>query len=461
MKRGSGQENTPFLKVLGGYDIALFSESPDFESQLTEHGPIEGILKFNPLLCFPYSWKGGSADTVSEMIKGIGNALFTGFILVKLREDPQKAATETEAEFFNLLTGFRPNSCYCLGTLGWNEIILILPDNEIENILADLTKRLLDESNLIVKSITYLTINYDRMFGSNWHQIDPDSNEALLQLTSTVKVNPALQTLLDSKLLPTIKISSAPALYRSIRESWGEGGYLARDCLGEDDILVEPNPKVLSSWGEFLGSLLQFRVKFSEGLHSTNTAISREWDGQNTSLIPMTAESPADCAIAVAEYNFEELKSYYGNEAKAVATQIYALSSMGQNPITGSAFQDMINYPSYILTFGRKYKTDSRKTAAFAAIIGELIGPGCELRSYGSYGHVEQKYGRYSKLKGGVLKALLGLEVYSVFHYKTAFAKKLVGLYQYIGAEIPTGKRSDFRPTECSLGSRSVVGPPA
>lgn len=105
------------------------------------------------------------------------------------------------------------------------------------------------------------------------------------------------------------------------------------------------------------------------------------------------------------------LKGYFGDAAPMLATQLYALNSLTQNPITGAVYKDMRYYPNYIINEGsERYYEKNETVPPLGYKFARTLSLASELRSYGIYGHVERKFGRFSKLKGGVQRALLAME---------------------------------------------------
>jgi len=105
------------------------------------------------------------------------------------------------------------------------------------------------------------------------------------------------------------------------------------------------------------------------------------------------------------------LEWYFPDAAPMLATQLYALNSLSQNPITGSVFKDMSYYPDYIIFMGQGHRDDKKEPVPSRGYdFAKNLSLACELRSYGIYGHVEKQYGRFSMLKGGVQRALLAIE---------------------------------------------------
>lgn len=56
------------------------------------------------------------------------------------------------------------------------------------------------------------------------------------------------------------------------------------------------------------------------------------------------------------------LKGYFGDAAPMLATQLYALNSLTQNPITGAVYKDMRYYPNYIINEGSERYYEKNET---------------------------------------------------------------------------------------------------
>ncbi len=112
------------------------------------------------------------------------------------------------------------------------------------------------------------------------------------------------------------------------------------------------------------------------------------------------------------DYPYEDLEIFFGEKAAPMlAAQLFALNSMSQNPTSGQVFRDMRYYPKIIMNRGyKRYNKFNAPDELMAFKFAEALSHGLELRSYGTYGHVEKPYGRIAKLKGGVQRALLAME---------------------------------------------------
>ncbi len=171
--RAAGVNRYAFFKALGGCDIIMVYPSNYFGFQLTKYGIISGILKYNTFLCFPYRWT-DSPDRPTDAIKFLNQSTFAGFSLLKMNSEGETSFQNIEEHFFSFLNRRHPIDSLTLGTLGWNELVLILTEESLGQIIEDLI-RLSYEASLnpetsypLIKTFSYLAINYDQLFGHGW-----------------------------------------------------------------------------------------------------------------------------------------------------------------------------------------------------------------------------------------------------------------------------------------------------
>jgi hypothetical protein len=422
--RRFGVKKYACLKGLGGCDIILIYLS-DFGFHLTKYGLISGILKSNTFLCFPYRWT-ETPDRHPDVIDALNTTTFAGFSLVKFNYDGVSRARDIDEIFFPFLNTKFPESAHSLGSLGWNELVLVLTQESLSQIIENFFVLSLDPSLCCIepysfrKTLSYVAINYNELLGPDWESLNlSDLNpKELRELLEHVQVTGKLAEPFGQKILPTVGISAPPGpKYQQIKKYWRDLGFKCLDALGEEDFLVSPTPTYDGNWGKFLIDILYFRLKYRKLIQSTNTIVT--YDSKKSLRALEGNQEPDSSPIHDPEifphkdYPYEDLESFFGeNAAPSLAAQIYALNSLSHNPITGSVFRGLKDYPRLIMGRGteRYIKNHENPDEVLGYKFTEVLGHGLELRSYGTYGNVERPYGRYAKLKGGVQRALMAME---------------------------------------------------
>ena len=122
-----GIEKYILLKAFGTFDIILLYFIRDLGFHLSTAGPISNILKSNLFLCYFYR-----SSNINKVFDLLSEKLFTGFSLLKINPALQNYYPGIE----NSLRAFMStgNPWTVLGSFGWNEIILLISHNEIDQL---------------------------------------------------------------------------------------------------------------------------------------------------------------------------------------------------------------------------------------------------------------------------------------------------------------------------------------
>ena len=393
------------LKGFGSFDIILLYATPSFASgDLTKAGPISGIIKSNLFLCFPY------LDDNSETIfDSLSRCTYVGLSLLKINPGVQDRIPQIERKLVRDLRnqGGDRKRGYVLGTLGWNELLLLVTGERIDIVFEELlsTSQRVTESeqtSLLIKTFSFIALNYQILRGyekiakaRDFRQVKNvlDGSRALAHQTS--QTNP-----------PSIIVACKPIYTREIVLYWRRKQFAVQEVLGKDDIVV--TPKKAMSWSYITSSLLYFRQQFSNKILTTNTCIRG---------MPSTGSQKnvdTHSSVPVFSFTFDDLERIFGEDsAYDLANHFYSLSGLAQNPIIGSAFRDMAAYPDYVIRTGEALKNGPDATSdllAFETECSTVLRLGAELRSYGTHGAIEEVVGRFSKVRGGAQRSLLGVE---------------------------------------------------
>jgi len=415
--QGQGVKNYTFSKAFGGYDIILAYRTDDYEASLVKYGPIQGILKSITFLCFDYLWTDHSTQ-LPDPIHQIHNFNCTAFVLIKLKPKKDIDFIEIEKNYLSLVSKIGLDHCSFVGTLGWDELILLISNDNIESLLNHIFKLSYDSEVFFceacpLKTLSYISINYPTLFGPNWDQLEMDKlNTAEFEtiLSGELSKNQGLNRIIHPSINSTIEISFEPIYSPEIKQYWRGLKYEIFDAMGETDLIVKPSIMDDLSWAKHISDIVIFRLHFRSKLHSTNTFFNvTDLPLPNKTSISGNPHIPSPPLI----YSYEDLTERFSEEYSPIlATQLYSLNSLSQDPIFGPAFLDMQYYPYYLLAIGSDRLRKNKSSVGIGLSAAESISLGCELRSYGIYGNVEGKLGRFSKLRGGVQRAIQALEFF-------------------------------------------------
>lgn len=430
-------ENFAFYKVLGGYDILFLYEADSFEPLITKYGPIQGILKFNTLLSF--SCYDGDSRHKKSLFPLPPEHPFLGAILIKLNPHTSCHSPCLEEKLIKTFDGLGVDY-HLLGTLGWNEYIVFFSGENLNAILALLNNLNSgsEDSQIVLKTFSYLMISYEFLVENLYNLTEEICVE---DVCKKIQYEEKISLPICNTISPSIHISAQPIYYDCIRNYWTNEGYVARESLGKFDIIVQQKQKQQeNTWSDFLSKLLYFRMKFKHVIFSTNTQINFVNGNSNDPQYVVYDEDEADKVLKkafVAEDNSipfdykKDLEESYGNSAYLLASQLYTFNKLAQDPLSGHAYSDMTYYPLYILLEGQNLK-DKKNLETLARKTADSLSLGCELRSFGTFGHIEQRTGRYAKLKGGVQKALQGMQLLPSIVFKR-IADINVNEYHWLG----------------------------
>lgn len=257
------------LKGLGGFDLILLHEAPDFEPLLNMAGEVPGVRKSNTFHCFP-----PHGVTPSEIIKEVSNCRFTGFSFLKFRPKNNILEASRAAKFLN-----EQKTAYCLGTIGWYELLAITPRSSIISFYEELVKRLrfhpddaLATGKGVKKAFSVLGINlYPELLG-----LDEAHGWTLQAVLKVIDQYIEFREEIAPQLRVIIRISCSPEKEQLIKEFWQGLGEFCH-VLGKFDFAIQL--KEALTWGEVISHLLCFRHEFGEWLSATDTQVTyRELD---------------------------------------------------------------------------------------------------------------------------------------------------------------------------------------
>ncbi|MHC1713270.1 MAG: hypothetical protein AB9872_14070 [Solidesulfovibrio sp.] len=399
------------FKGLGGFDLILIYETNNFGSHLTPYGPIAGILKYNQLLSFPIQH-----DASDDFFSVLNMQHFIGISLIKIDPLSIDGVGDFEDSLIERLH-VAGSSGRLFGTLGWSEYIAFLFDKNVLDILKHLVvvnrERRPKAQSEILKTFSYIAVNYRTINCGN------DLLDECEKICSSLCDNEHFSHLIGDESGLRVYISSDPCAYAEIMKYWSEVGFKAKYIMGNEDAVVVPQEGSEITWGKFLAKLLTFRSKYSLYLHSTRTTLRIDGGIVEESVdsdhgLELNKEMQKD---EVSDQDFFEFINYKmlctlfnDRIAGILEGHYFALSSLLQHNLISSAFLDMQLYPKKIKEIGESFKTAEKPVDGYILECAEALSNGAEIRSYGVGGNIENVYGRFPRLKGGIQRGLLAIE---------------------------------------------------
>lgn len=392
------------FKGLGTFDIILVYLTDNFSQNLREYGPIRNIIKSNTLLCFSYANK--KPEDIFSLIK---NKVFTSFCMLKIYPAIRKDFRNIDPALRSYLKDNA--SLSLLGSLGWNEhIILISTDtiHDIYNHIFQFSKLYYKHNDQVRISVALKTLSF---IGINYKYLptDVDIKQGYNKILEILSVTTGMNKPINSpnlQIAPSIAITASSNFQTKIRDYFTDKGFRFSYVIGKTDMVVDPPDDM--KWSSFIASLLWCRYKYRKHIFSTYTQIGYNIDDQSSVRIK-------DRTVKTMPFDFKyaRLKDIFGPKMSSYLSNLfYTLNSLFENPLCGSTYSDMLKYPDYVLNMGEAIKNAGASNESFAIASGYVIGRGAELRSYGTYDTIEEVTGRFSEVKGGCHLSVLAMELF-------------------------------------------------
>ena len=389
-----------FVKGFGTYDIVLFYLVKDLGFHLTKTGLIHNILKSNLLLCYPFRYV-----NIQDMFDLLSQKLYMGLSLLKINPGLQSHLPGIDNMLRKYMEG--ETAWTVLGSLGWNEIIVLMNDDDIGKLCSALLNvgSLVYDSDGTKYSILTKTFSF---LGINYRVIPP---ERVIKNFEKTKDYLDREPLLRDRIVgdggsisPAVDVAIKPLFMHTAQRYFVRRGFKGSKLLGKNDLRFQPEKQI--SWSHFLASILAFRWHHKKKVFSTCIHLGfGDSESHDRKCI--------DIPYKTKPFNFAypDLKRIFGKEmANSLANHFYSFNNLAHNPLCKSAFVDMMQYPEYIRYMGAELNKNGRDTLAFAQGALEVLRHGAELRSYGTYETLEDISGRFSEFRGGCQQALLASE---------------------------------------------------
>ena len=408
------------LKGFGTWDVITIHRQSNFESLLTKLGPIKHIVNTTTFFCFPYEISSGNNENYHDnVLEQINKQKFVGLSFVKLNvTDADDSLRDAEIHLSKVLQDNLKISYKILGTLGWNEFIIICSANNMSVILNNMLSINTNpncntnDRNCIKKTYTQLTISYNAM---------PNIENSILHLNTSEIIKEFEGKLglesISNEIDLTIYVSSEPRYYQKLLGYWLEqkDHFTIKVCYGDHDFAVKPKKTV--SWSGLLARLLFFRCRYKNAILATSTQFSYdinedEWgeNGENKLCEINSEKASTDLPFNL---GFEVLEKAFGpRTAPTIASHFYRLNSLRQHPLSAECYSALSNYPRYVISRAERYKSEgqSLKNAYHALISSVVLDQGIELRSYGSHGNLQRNYVHFGSIGGGLQRSIHAIE---------------------------------------------------
>jgi hypothetical protein len=375
----SGIDNFIILLALGVFDIVFICSPPEkgFDPVLTKTGLITQLKQVNRCFCFRYSGWG-----VKDFYSAIKEKKYVSISLMKLVSGiPMK-----EIQIDKLLYSGNSDDYFTFGSIGWNDVILIMTGNDLVSIINKTLTRSCDGSN-VKKSYSIIATLPATDSDLDVLPIPPE-----LSVEIMISVSP-LRPILFSK----------------------DRNYDVISISGKHDFLAVP-PKGIS-FKDLLSDIIAFRQNNVPIVYSTYTRFgltNSNFASINDNTNTHEAYCYDDyCVIDESTLSYKDVSEIFNDSsALIVALTCNHLNNLFNNRVINDAFWDMRKYPSYVKKQGAELSEIAGRDIAitFAYNSSDLIRQGAEFRLFGTHGSIEDTVGQFTKYRGGAQKALLAIE---------------------------------------------------
>lgn len=389
-----GVERYALLKGFGSFDVVFIYSATNFDSVLTRYGAIPGILKTSRSFCFQYN-KIHNRDLFDDL----KSFPLSTLSLLKLNPYKEGKPYENEKAILKTIKDEKGVRKYALGTLGWNELILITSGNNFNDVfLQSFWAINSPKKRDILKTYSFVAIQYDILS-------EIDYQETVEEIKSKLDAQPCFNDEILNTVYPAIKITLNPVNTSVITKYWEENGlFSVSHFIGKNDLLVKPSMQM--KWSMLLAKLLKFRKLFSNAIISTSTGISTTY-ATRKEVLSVFPDFKLD---GPTKYIYSDLEKLFGDEAYVVANTFNTFRGLTENVTIRDAFSDMLEYPAYIQSYAKNLQ-DETKRANFSVLTSEYLKRGAELRIYGTHGTIDESVGQFTRLRGGVQRSLSALSL--------------------------------------------------
>ncbi len=401
-----------FYKGVGSFDIILIYATKDFGPHLRTAGPINGILKTNLFLCYSFL-----NNKLESFFDNIEKKIFIALSFVKINPGLKSSFPKIDKLLREVIAKDN-DKLLLLGTLGWNELIIIKSTNNLDKIfkhfqVAESISLVAQDAkfSVIHKTLSLVGINYNSLPKRNTIEKGYDSIKSFLENNTSFKKE--IRSSLEEKNFPNIEVTAKNIYHKKIINILEEKGFLVSNIAGKSDLLATIKDDNMT-WAIFLGSIIYLRHEHSEEIISTCTKLLYADSTSSNEIRDIKLN------VKPNKFNYKHLELMFGKpSASYLANLFYTLNSQIQNPLGGNSFLSMIKYPKYIYTIGEISEEMTSKQGnhslsmsieRFALNSGHAIQRGAELRSYGTYETIEESAGSFSELKGGCQLSLTAME---------------------------------------------------
>lgn len=249
-------------KLFGEYDLCIVLKKSSLARELSYAGTIEGIIYSTELLC--YLW---GKNQEGNFNKTYFDKPLVSISIIKIKPPYIKEGNQyIENALAEFLEKFP--DIFCLGSFGWNEVVLIYPSDSfkeiadyfLDNILTIHLKENRKRVGFFLKTFTLVGINYNCLIPLDCSILKNDDNR------------------FSEKLYPSLSISCRPSemetISRILKEKMKQQNPDTRKMsLGTFDFIMDIRE---GQWGDFIENLIKFREKYEDSIFKTFVQLSGE-----------------------------------------------------------------------------------------------------------------------------------------------------------------------------------------
>jgi hypothetical protein len=335
---GISAEHIRVFRLFGAYDLALVQDGCSLtKSDLARIGSIEGLTGSTEHVC--YSWLRGPDTSVENFnIAQISQPLL-GFCFLKINPLlTQRYGLYAEIEAAAHVADYDA-SVQVLGTLGWTEMIFLIPDSSLlkllERIKGYFTKlRALSEESDTVEAFSEKTLT---MIGHVLEISDPTVRDRpQVRLEAELLKKRALEVHFSASCTPSAMEEIQAYAVTNFRLQKKTPRITLR--LGARDLDFEVPLKGVKTLNALIERLDQFRAKNSASLIRTHTEL--QYRISETEWLRWPSNPRKTVMLRLSNDEASKLIEL-GAEGASVATTIYHFDNLIENRLLVDAFSDM------------------------------------------------------------------------------------------------------------------------
>jgi hypothetical protein len=405
------------FRLFGSYDLLFIQDGCKLlDSDFVSLGSIAGITASTEYVC--YKWQScdkGARPTFA--MRGLSKPL-VGLCFLKI--NPLLTQRHGLIPELDLAEFFRSEvaSVQMLGTMGWSEVILVIPDDSLEGVLRRIGQEF---PNLIFRSASSRRETFAEktltMIGHDLDVSDPKAQKPkLVSIPEELRRNNILEVHFSASCTPRA-MTSIEAYAQKHFKLEKESAPRVTFRLGVRDLDFKVAWTGIKTLNDLLSRLDQFRLDNRNALIRTHTELQYritgvKWPSSRSRIdqrkTVMLRLSPAEARKLVLR----------GPAGTAVATAVYHFNNLVENPLLLDAFSDMARALKSLKQEALKLKTPlSVATRSELLVRLQYLQQAISQRYQGAYLGVEEApWGASFGIQQagmGIQRILKALELYA------------------------------------------------